>query len=175
MNSFKSYQTYFKNIATANLSLLHTDSKPAFVSIIRDDSGPFASMYLKDLLQKIARNIAGTFLVCELPLVDHKHNGADNRSKTMLGSFLILRKTKVDDPQDVIDKIDECEAIADQVMAYMLKDFSERSELRSLRFTATESEAISPITSGHYAGVRYNFSYQVNNNSRLKYDPSKWQ
>lgn len=162
------YKAYGEQIATRSLELLHSANNRRFTVFTVEDA-------LTEL-----KNIKSPCLVAELPRISFSDSGSDNIHSVMRGAFLIVKKCKQGDSNQIIAAYEEMFLIATDICSKILNDRKRANEtgrpapeklVKHLVVNEMGLVDVGPVFDGYY-GWRIEFPFQSTIN--LELDETKW-
>lgn len=167
----KTYNDYFRGIAANHVDIRHDDKSqtPRFFRIILSED-LFPTDYLQELIEAAKTKIDGLapFMVLESYTKDVDDNKTGSPKGVHNGAFYILHLPRNHDERE--HKIDQCEEIAEDIMAYMMESFAEQCGALML-----DDYHIHTIANAHgkYFGVKCYFNFQTHSSS-TSYRSDRW-
>lgn len=169
----KEYIAYFKDIAAAHKEVNH------FTRIIAVD-WPLRNLKLEEFLSSLrAKKVPFPMLIVETYIKRGKDWRGGQKDNKHEGAFLIIDSAGRGNFEDENDKLDKCEEISDDIIAYMVHELQEKWSTignrgkRYLEFNDLNTEFVGDF-GDNLVGVRVNFSIQKNI-GEPEYDASKFE
>lgn len=170
----KEYNDYFRAIATNHREILH-EPKAKFLNFFKITltEDLFPTDYLANLIEGMKTKITGErpFLVLESYSKDNEDKQKSSPKSVANAAFYILHKPLKDNHDDQELKIDQCEEIAEDIIAWMQETFSETCG--DLMLSDTHIQTIANAGSGPFFGVKCHFRFQTTSES-LTYRAARW-
>lgn len=169
---YSEYTNYLKSIADA-----HVDIK-AFVRIISVD-WPRRNLNLEHYFSRMrSSDFDFPFMVSESYITKTKDWRGGQQDKLYEGAFLIIARAERNNFSEEDAKYDACEQIADEVVGYIMNEFTQHwnSSERGKRFF--EPNSLSTELVGGFGdnllGVRVMFGFSKNVAQNYEYQPTKF-
>jgi hypothetical protein len=170
----KAYNDYFRSIAANHVEIKHSEKSqyPRFFRIILTED-LFPTDYLAELIaaQKTKITRDAPFMILESYTKDVDDNKTGSAKGMCNAAFYILHTPTKEDYADQEAKLDQCEAIAEDIMAYMAESFGERCG--SMLLPDYHIHTIANVGAGPYFGVKCHFRFMTRSESSL-YRPERW-
>jgi hypothetical protein len=170
------YNKLFKELARTHVDIQATPENHRFLRIFISFDPVQKQLDLNEfygvLKSRLKARAGQPFLVAENYQADYGDNKGDYLNREINGAFLVLQYCKIDDFEARDETVSNCEKIADELLAALIKELSEG---HSIYMTVADAwaEPIGPIADGH-VGVRMNFSWKEGANENLFYNPAKF-
>jgi len=128
---------------------------------------------LRDLADNLRKKLTGKWMFIDPVENDYEDNSSDGYFKRPNGGFMILAQAKHADTEEQEQVIDECEAIAEEIVRRMRYDSRQYDNLPFLDFNLNtlDTRPIGPIFGDLY-GLRV--SFELENEFSLEVDADKW-
>jgi len=172
------YVAYFKDIATRQPDLLHTDAVNRFARVIYSE-WPTPTLQLSEFLALNKSGLNFPFMLCETWVRRTRAAGSEHLDHVFKGSFFIgdhLAEAKNYDQLEVL--FDKTDRIASDIESYMLQEFEEHlngddQPKRNLIEGSFQLEHIGPFSGDKY-GTRCEFQYSQSAGKWHVHDPDTW-
>lgn len=139
-----------------------------------NSASPETGLYMQHVLNSF-KGFKSFFMAIQTYDQSYTFSG-DHLTKQPRCAFLILRSIKPQDTTDHKQALEDCEIIAEEVIAYLYKYCAQRRNSKieyNMDLSQVSMEAVS-ITGDNKAGVRCDFSLNIASTPSLKLDPARW-
>lgn len=164
MANFSDLITYFETLATAHVSIKHTETEKHFFRFEIDE-----------VLGGLNRSdVNFPMLILEGYSFDFTDNRSDNVIKNRQGAFVLLGKVQDSSDYNTLHEIwDDLEEIGDDILARIRYDKQQR-DVAVVRDFKIENVMASLILNeiGNHAGIRYTFT--ISSPFDTEYDTDVW-
>ena len=155
------YTNLFRGLAQRHRAILATPDNNRFTRIIISADPIQKQIDLAEFYAKLRSRIQAPYgqpvFVLENYQVDYNDNQGDYLSRQAQGAFLVLQLVRSGDFDGRDTAIDNCEHVAEELLAAALRPLREEHQVR-ISVGDAWAEHLGPIADGYY-GVRMNFAW----------------
>lgn len=148
------YIDYFKQAAKSNKSIAHEVG----------GKKSFRKLDIQEALTDLKSGIKHMSLFIEVPKSLGRDNLSDNPRKIQRGSFIVVQPVKKGDHEDLVLRMEECEAVCEQLIAKIRNDLKKYSLNKSHPYVLTgfDLDSIEMDEAGPIYGNCYGYSVSFN-------------
>jgi hypothetical protein len=173
------YIAYFRDVATRQPDLLHTEQSKHFFRVIYSE-WPSPTLQLDEYLAAKKGELHFPFLLCETWRRKLRATSSEHLEYVYTGSFfvgdLLVQRKDFDGLEVLFDKTDR---IAQDIVSYMLQEFEDHLNARGtgakryLIENSIDDEKIGPFGNNYY-GTRVSFQYTQNVSRSAAHTTANW-
>jgi hypothetical protein len=169
--TIKDFVDYFENVAKGNKIISHATPQ---------DRVAFKRIDIEDVINGIRSDLEGVSMYLESPEIKPADALSDNPRKLFKGAFLIMKPVDVSDVDQILEALDICQTVCDQILAKILNDLKKHKinslhpfKIKGFNVGSVDMQKVGPIFGNSY-GYRFTFTLDQTFTSNLILDQADW-
>lgn len=176
MHYLLDYINYFTALCANHKQLAYNADTRKGLVIVEQSTDPFKKWDLSPWAGSLRNNFPEIGMVLVTPDAEYNQNSSEHKQKKVQGMFFIMAKAQKSGSTNSQNTArfttwDNTERVAEEIIAYMKKDFDNNIELRYFDLGDFEN---AKITDGDFVGTRISFTITSRPKNILAYDAAKW-